>query len=95
MSAHIPLVATNEPFFATREDYEAHDALLCIAEGKLIADTERRQLTVEHRFKTPRRNGGVVRRSAGGLGRDGRDRAALRLPSAHPGADPAALYRRR
>ncbi|MGA8356412.1 MAG: DNA polymerase III subunit alpha, partial [Xanthobacteraceae bacterium] len=49
---HIPLVATNEPFFATREDYEAHDALLCIAEGKLIADTERRQLTVEHRFKT-------------------------------------------
>ena len=49
---HIPLVATNEPFFATREDYEAHDALLCIAEGKLLADTERRQLTVEHRFKT-------------------------------------------
>ncbi|MGB7254924.1 MAG: DNA polymerase III subunit alpha, partial [Xanthobacteraceae bacterium] len=49
---NVPLVATNEPFFATREDYEAHDALLCIAEGKLIADTERRQLTVEHRFKT-------------------------------------------
>jgi len=48
----IPLVATNEPFFATREDYEAHDALLCIAEGKLIADAERRQLTPEHRFKT-------------------------------------------
>ena len=48
----IPLVATNEPFFATREDYEAHDALLCIAEGKLIADAERRQLTVEHRFKS-------------------------------------------
>ena len=48
----IPLVATNEPFFATREDYEAHDALLCIAEGKLIADGERRQLTAEHRFKS-------------------------------------------
>jgi DNA polymerase-3 subunit alpha len=48
----LPLVATNEPFFATREDYEAHDALLCIAEGKLIADGERRQLTPEHRFKT-------------------------------------------
>src|SRR6202046_1170459 len=51
-SRGIPLVAANEPFFATREDYEAHDALLCIAEGKLIADGERRQLTVEHRFKT-------------------------------------------
>ena len=48
----IPLVATNEPFFATREDYEAHDALLCIAEGKLIADGDRRQLTPEHRFKS-------------------------------------------
>ena len=33
------------------EDYEAHDALLCIAEGKLIADSERRQLTPEHNFK--------------------------------------------
>ena len=48
----IPLVASNEPFFATREDYEAHDALLCIAEGRLIADGERRQLTPEHRFKS-------------------------------------------
>jgi DNA polymerase III subunit alpha len=48
----IPLVATNEPFFATREDYEAHDALMCIAEGKLIADGDRRQLTAEHRFKS-------------------------------------------
>jgi DNA polymerase-3 subunit alpha len=48
----IALVATNEPFFATREDYEAHDALLCIAEGKLISDAERRQLTAEHRFKS-------------------------------------------
>ena len=48
----IALVATNEPFFAAREDYEAHDALLCIAEGRLIADGERRQLTAEHRFKS-------------------------------------------
>src|SRR5271163_2816213 len=48
----LPLVATNEPFFAAREDYEAHDALLCIAEGKLIADSERQQLTPEHRFKS-------------------------------------------
>ncbi len=48
----IPLVAANEPFFATREDFEAHDALLCIAEGRLIADGERRQLTPEYRFKS-------------------------------------------
>ncbi|CAN0345867.1 unnamed protein product, partial [Phaeothamnion confervicola] len=48
----IPLVATNEPFFARRDDYDAHDALICIAEGKVVADTERRQLTAEHYFKS-------------------------------------------
>jgi DNA polymerase-3 subunit alpha len=48
----IALAASNAPLFATREDFEAHDALLCIAEGKLIADSERRQLTPEHRFKS-------------------------------------------
>ena len=47
-----PLVAANEAFFATADDYEAHDALLCIAEGRLVAETERRHLTIEHRFKT-------------------------------------------
>jgi DNA polymerase-3 subunit alpha len=48
----IPLVASNEPFFARRDDYEAHDALICIAEGRVLAETERRQLTAEHYFKT-------------------------------------------
>jgi DNA polymerase III subunit alpha len=48
----IPLVATNEPFFATAADYEAHDALICIAEGRLLSETNRRQLTPEHRFKS-------------------------------------------
>ena len=48
----IPLVATNEPLFAEPDDYEAHDALICIAEGRLLMDTERRRLTPEHRFKT-------------------------------------------
>src|SRR5580700_5137932 len=47
-----PLVATNEPYFATSDDYEAHDALLCIAGGRLIADTDRDQLSPDHRFKT-------------------------------------------
>jgi DNA polymerase III subunit alpha len=51
-AAAIPLVATNEPFFADRDDYEAHDALLAIAEGRLVAEADRRQLTPEHRFKT-------------------------------------------
>src|SRR6187431_2894572 len=48
----LPLVATNEPYFAANDDYEAHDALLCIAGGKLIAETDREQLTPDHRFKS-------------------------------------------
>jgi DNA polymerase-3 subunit alpha len=48
----LPLVATNEPYFATSDDYESHDALLCIAGGRLIAETDRDQLTPDHRFKT-------------------------------------------
>src|SRR5947199_9438041 len=48
----LPLVATNEPYFATADDYEAHDALLCIAGGRLIAETDRDQLTPDHRFTT-------------------------------------------
>ncbi len=48
----LPLVATNEAFFAARDDYEAHDALICIAEGTVIGDDNRRRLTPEHSFKT-------------------------------------------
>src|SRR5207244_10310671 len=48
----VPLVAANEPYFATAQDYEAHDALICIAEGRLLAESDRRQLTAEHRFKS-------------------------------------------
>src|SRR6184192_1918430 len=51
-SKGLPLVATNEPYFAGNDDYEAHDALLCIAGGRLIAETDRDQLTPDHRFKT-------------------------------------------
>ena len=48
----LPLVATNEPYFATQEDFEAHDALICIAEGSYVAVDERRRLSPEHYFKT-------------------------------------------
>lgn len=48
----IPLVATNEPFFSSADMYEAHDALLCIAEGTYVSMDDRRRLTPEHRFKS-------------------------------------------
>ena len=47
----IPIVATNQAVFGGREDHESHDALLAIAEGRIIADTDRRQRTMEHGFK--------------------------------------------
>jgi DNA polymerase-3 subunit alpha len=48
----IPLVATNECFFADDGMYEAHDALLCIAGGTYISEENRRRVTPEHRFKS-------------------------------------------
>ncbi len=33
--------------------YEAHDALLCIADGAFVSQDDRRRLTRDHRFKTP------------------------------------------
>ena len=48
----LPLVATNEPYFASAVDFEAHDALRCIAGGRLISETDREQLTPDHRFRT-------------------------------------------
>jgi DNA polymerase-3 subunit alpha len=47
-----PLVATNEPYFATRGDHDAHDALIAIAQGTVVAEENRRKLTAEHHFKS-------------------------------------------
>ncbi|MFN3827580.1 MAG: DNA polymerase III subunit alpha [Micavibrio sp.] len=49
----IPLVATNDCYFEKRDMYEAHDALLCIAEGRYVTEADRRRVTPEHYFKTP------------------------------------------
>jgi DNA polymerase-3 subunit alpha len=48
----LPLVATNDCYFAKREMHEAHDALLCIAEGRTLAERDRRRVTPEHWFKS-------------------------------------------
>ncbi|KRE04030.1 DNA polymerase III subunit alpha [Bosea sp. Root670] len=46
----LPVVATNEPFFAKPADFDAHDALLAVAEGRLVSDGTRRRVTPEHYF---------------------------------------------
>ncbi len=48
----VPLVATNECFFADRAMHDAHDALICVAEGRYLAESDRRKLTPEHYFKS-------------------------------------------
>jgi DNA polymerase-3 subunit alpha len=50
----LPLVATNEAYFAAQEDFAAHDALICIAESEVVAAEDRRRLTPEHYFKSQR-----------------------------------------
>ena len=51
---NLPLVATNDVYFPKTDMYEAHDALICIAEGAYVDQTEpRRMLTAQHYFKSP------------------------------------------
>ena len=47
----LPLVATNDCFFLTPDMHDAHDALLCIAQGTRISDPNRRRVTKHHWFK--------------------------------------------
>jgi DNA polymerase-3 subunit alpha len=48
----LPLVATNDVHFGKADMYEAHDALLCIADGAFVSQQDRKRLTREHRFKS-------------------------------------------
>lgn len=50
----IPIVASNEVYFASPTEYQAHDALICIAEGKYVSQSDRRTVTPDHFFKSPR-----------------------------------------
>ena len=49
----LPLVATNDVYFPKADMYEAHDALICIAEGAYVDQQQpRRRLTPQHYFKS-------------------------------------------
>jgi DNA polymerase-3 subunit alpha len=49
----LPLVATNDVYFPKSDMFEAHDALICIAEGAYVDQQQpRRRLTPQHYFKT-------------------------------------------
>ncbi|MBE0453623.1 DNA polymerase III subunit alpha [Roseovarius autotrophicus] len=49
----LPLVATNDVYFPEAGMYEAHDALLCVADGAYVDQgAPRRRLTPQHYFKS-------------------------------------------
>jgi len=49
---NLPLVATNEAFYPGRDMFQAHDALVCIAESAYVSQDQRRRLTPDHYFKS-------------------------------------------
>jgi DNA polymerase III subunit alpha len=50
---NLPIVATNDVYFPASTMYEAHDALICIAEGAYVDQQgPRRRLTPQHYFKS-------------------------------------------
>jgi DNA polymerase-3 subunit alpha len=48
----LPIVATNEPFFPSVDYFDAHDALMAVAQGALVSDDNRFRLTPDHYFKS-------------------------------------------
>lgn len=50
----VPLVATNDIYFASLDMHEAHDILLCIAQGSYVTEKNRRKVNQEHFFKSTR-----------------------------------------
>ena len=52
-SHDVPLVATNDAYFTTADMFEAHDTLLCVAQGVTVHDRDRRRLSPEYRLKSP------------------------------------------
>lgn len=48
----LPLVATNDAYYADESMQEAHDALICISDGTYLSQADRRRFTSEHRFKS-------------------------------------------
>ncbi len=50
----VPIIATNDCHYLNKEDYKAHDVLICIQTGKILQETKRLKFsTDEFYFKSP------------------------------------------
>jgi len=52
LAADLPLVATNDCRFESRDMVTPHDVLVCIGNGRKLAEEDRPRFTAEHYFKT-------------------------------------------
>ncbi len=50
---NLPLVATNDVYFLSREMHEAQDILSCIGEGRFFLEADRKKNSPEQYFKSP------------------------------------------
>lgn len=49
---NLPLVATNDTYFLTRDMHEAQDVLSCVGEGKFFFEANRKKISEEQYFKS-------------------------------------------
>ena len=91
MRKSLPLVATNDVHFGRAEMYEAHDVLLCIADGTFIHTEDRRRLTPEHRFKSAEEMAELFADLPEAIANTVEIAQPLRLPPEKAQSDPAAL----
>jgi DNA polymerase-3 subunit alpha len=89
---NLPVVATHPVQFTKEDDYEAHEARVCISEGEILGNQRRvRKFTREQYFKSAGADGGAVRRPAFGRRQHAGDRAALQPGAGTGQAAPAEL----
>jgi DNA polymerase-3 subunit alpha len=66
------VVATHPVQFLTEDDYESHEARVCISEGEILGNQRRvRKFTREQYFKSSAANASLVCRCAQCLGQLG------------------------
>ena len=86
----LPVVATHPVQFATPDDYEAHEARVCIAEGEILGNPRRvRSFTREQYFKSAAQMEALFADVPSGPGQHAGDRQALQ-PDAGAGQAAAA-----
>ena len=94
-ACEVPLVAANEAFFPTPDDFEAHDALMAVASNAVMSDDRRRRLSVDNCLKSRAEMMALFAEYSRGARQHRRDRPALQRHCRKPPADPAEIYRRR